>query len=330
MESFIDVVNAARTLRLCQLSTACAVVYDHLITIDQEVELIWRRRWTLPKFMFLTIRYSSDLIVCYNVATFLNEGNLANKSRFIGFTVQGWCSLVPFGASQVIAQLRVLAIYENSRKVTYFLLVGFFAQIIAICTILTLATLHVQVSDQPVPGLRICAAIYEPHYFFWFWIPICMFEFILFAFALWKGVSLLIGSKDEWSRNSLSYIIFRDNVSYFFVVLMACLANTVVWGTLSPASWEISEGFSSAAYSIMGARLMLNLREAYYQPISYAVGTLATAEFASRNLAAAESYYNERAVSTYRDSYSVRDARRPTIDTPCEGGDLVLEELGGP
>jgi hypothetical protein len=32
-------------------------VYDHLLTLDTEVEHVWKAPWTLPKYLFLTLRY---------------------------------------------------------------------------------------------------------------------------------------------------------------------------------------------------------------------------------------------------------------------------------
>jgi hypothetical protein len=33
------------------------LLYDHFLTLDQEVEEIWKAKWTLPKIFFLTLRY---------------------------------------------------------------------------------------------------------------------------------------------------------------------------------------------------------------------------------------------------------------------------------
>jgi hypothetical protein len=33
------------------------LLYDHFLTLDQEVEEIWKAKWTLPKIFFLILRY---------------------------------------------------------------------------------------------------------------------------------------------------------------------------------------------------------------------------------------------------------------------------------
>ncbi|EEB89744.1 hypothetical protein MPER_12126, partial [Moniliophthora perniciosa FA553] len=38
------------------------LLYDHLLTFDDEVELIWKGEWRFPKLMFLFIRYIVAII----------------------------------------------------------------------------------------------------------------------------------------------------------------------------------------------------------------------------------------------------------------------------
>ncbi|KAL0575100.1 hypothetical protein V5O48_006876, partial [Marasmius crinis-equi] len=33
------------------------LLYDYLLTFSEEVELIWKARWTIPKVLFLIMRY---------------------------------------------------------------------------------------------------------------------------------------------------------------------------------------------------------------------------------------------------------------------------------
>lgn len=40
--------------------------YDHLLTLDEEVKLIWRAAWTIPKALFLLVRYTGPLLAFAN------------------------------------------------------------------------------------------------------------------------------------------------------------------------------------------------------------------------------------------------------------------------
>ncbi|KIK36117.1 hypothetical protein CY34DRAFT_811550, partial [Suillus luteus UH-Slu-Lm8-n1] len=39
------------------VATGVVVVYDWVLTIGQEIELIWRQRWSLMTVLYLVIRY---------------------------------------------------------------------------------------------------------------------------------------------------------------------------------------------------------------------------------------------------------------------------------
>ncbi|KDQ58701.1 hypothetical protein JAAARDRAFT_677528 [Jaapia argillacea MUCL 33604] len=178
-------------------------------------------------------------------------------------------------------RMRVVAMYGNSSRVASFLSLCFLVEAIAISTILGLVCVREGGVDEPIPGIRICSPVLIPRFFFSFWLPICGFESILFAFALWKGLSLLLSSGEKWSDGNLSYVLFRDSISYFFLILVACIANAVVWLTL-PSTWlESPEGYVTAIYNIMGSRLMLNMRDAYYLPVSQGTCPVSTMRFAS-------------------------------------------------
>ncbi|KAG2101149.1 hypothetical protein BD769DRAFT_1508573, partial [Suillus cothurnatus] len=50
------------------VAAGVAVVYDWILTVGQEIELIWRQRWSLMKAIYLVIRYIG---IPYSVANVL-------------------------------------------------------------------------------------------------------------------------------------------------------------------------------------------------------------------------------------------------------------------
>lgn len=39
---------------------------DHLLTLDEEIQYVWKARWTLPKAMFLANRYGVLILTIMN------------------------------------------------------------------------------------------------------------------------------------------------------------------------------------------------------------------------------------------------------------------------
>ncbi|KDR69327.1 hypothetical protein GALMADRAFT_929285 [Galerina marginata CBS 339.88] len=52
-----------RALAFLSLAMATCVVYDHITTLDEEVELVWKReKWNAVQILFFINRYTGDLV----------------------------------------------------------------------------------------------------------------------------------------------------------------------------------------------------------------------------------------------------------------------------
>ncbi|KDQ58702.1 hypothetical protein JAAARDRAFT_47064 [Jaapia argillacea MUCL 33604] len=284
-------VRDLRLVRYCQLSASCVAIYDHLITIDQE-----RRKWTLPKAMFLIVGLDFSSTFRKRCLTSLAESlRLCSSalSRESGDILT--CAIIEAlmwqlvhdhddsSSASYIMRIRVVAMYGNSSRVASFLSLCFLAEVIAIFTILGLVSVR-------EGGL-----------------PICGFESILFAFALWKGLSLFFSSGEKWSGGTLS-------------ILMACVASAAVW-LARPSTWlGRPEGYVVATYSVMGSRLMLNTRDVYYLPVSQVTGPISTMRFASNGVGH-QSHRGDPSSTAFADSHCPSDIEMHQIQNEYLGNE---------
>ncbi|KAJ6468127.1 hypothetical protein C8R47DRAFT_1223418 [Mycena vitilis] len=52
--------------RYAQLASSAIIIWDHLITLDEEVELIWKSSWSMGKGLFVINRYYTLISVVIN------------------------------------------------------------------------------------------------------------------------------------------------------------------------------------------------------------------------------------------------------------------------
>ncbi|KDQ58717.1 hypothetical protein JAAARDRAFT_193248 [Jaapia argillacea MUCL 33604] len=278
--SSINTVDQFDAVRFCQVATTCVALYDHLITIDQEVDLIWARRWSPPKTLFIINRYLGELVLLVNVSYFSNQEmsnqgyvNPAKKTQKLTNTLSGkavilfqaWGNSIAFWATQIIMQTRIYAMYGQSRRVAYFLGTCFIVEVIIMATIMIFVNVRTTVVPETISEYVQCTLQNMPDFYFAMWVPICAFESILFLFATWKGVSYLM-TLGKWSGKSLMHVLVRDNILYFLLILLSCLANMVVLLVFTAKWLEIPSTFSTAIVCIIGSRLMFNMRAASYRP----------------------------------------------------------------
>ncbi|KAF9054624.1 hypothetical protein BJ165DRAFT_1399809 [Panaeolus papilionaceus] len=65
-------------------------------------------------------------------------------------------------------------------------------------------------------------------------------------------------------RKSLAYILFRDSILFPILAVLICVINLITWTSLPHSAIQMSVSLAAFVPCILGCRLILNLREAYY------------------------------------------------------------------
>ncbi|KAG2081680.1 hypothetical protein BD769DRAFT_702126 [Suillus cothurnatus] len=118
-------------------AASVVVVYDWVITLGQEIELIWRQRWSLITVLYLAIRYIG---IPYSVMSILiNIPFVSVKSavRINMFYALNGTNVIVTAMLGVIMIVRLYAMYQRSRMILVFLVVVFLAVNIA-CGVITI------------------------------------------------------------------------------------------------------------------------------------------------------------------------------------------------
>ncbi|KAF8076108.1 hypothetical protein FPV67DRAFT_1776695 [Lyophyllum atratum] len=292
----------AQVIRICQLIPTVVALYDHLITLDREaswcldyyteytlltvisslhyfqIDLVWSKPWTIAKVLFLWNRYfsnlfllgstilffakpsSDELCVCFLCLDVFND--VDGKTSFI---LQGWGTVIIMWFIQSVMLFRTIAIFQHAQSIVMTCLLFYAVEIVSMAVILAASANTLNVRSEPFPGLLMCTPQYVPHFSGGVWIPAIIFDCGLCALSLWaclRHVNHLRGVL--LSRSQMWEVLLTDTVLYFSVTLTASIANTVVWFVLNPEWLKLLQGFSTAATCVMGGRLVLNLRRAYY------------------------------------------------------------------
>jgi len=66
----VEVISVHNIVRICQLVSTIVALYDHLITFEQEVQLVWNKPWSIAKVLFLWIRYFGSLFLLIEALVF--------------------------------------------------------------------------------------------------------------------------------------------------------------------------------------------------------------------------------------------------------------------
>ncbi|KAJ6628539.1 hypothetical protein B0H10DRAFT_159510 [Mycena sp. CBHHK59/15] len=247
--------------RYAQLASSAIIIFDHALTLDEEVELIWKSSWSMGKALFVINRYYTLIsVVINNYALFSPALTDSVSLRF--FHWQGWTGLIACMIAEVILQMRLYALYFLNKKVLALMIVTFVLSSASAAVIMGTVLAGITATSHPIPGISFCVPFGVPGYFFAFWIPIIGFESLLCGLALLRGFQTFraSGSLFQSGRHLVS-ILIRDSVLYFLVMFATYFTNMLVWLTAPTNLLEIPIAFSVALSCCLGNRMILNVRE---------------------------------------------------------------------
>ncbi|KAJ6497287.1 hypothetical protein C8R45DRAFT_124612 [Mycena sanguinolenta] len=229
----------------------CILCYDHLLTLETEINFVWKRPKRLSFFLFIILRYIAlvstigmlvlrfsdiPLEVCHTF-NFLKKGLTIVQNVLVGYM---------FG-------LRVYAMYNFSWKIVLFLCVaasttvGLAAWSTASETIMTInvsSGCDLPISTQSAHRM---AAAWESQF-------LC--DVIIFVFTVWRSFQ-----QPFKITGSIMTYMARDGTLYFAAMALVNLVNILNFYFGDPWIAGSLSWFTSTLSMTLMLRLMLNLHK---------------------------------------------------------------------
>ncbi|KIK39609.1 hypothetical protein CY34DRAFT_808061 [Suillus luteus UH-Slu-Lm8-n1] len=239
------------------------VVYDWALTFEQEIELIWRQRWSLMTVLYLVIRYIGIPYYVCNIMSYIMNGTNVVVTALLG----------------VIMITRLYAMYQRSRITLIFLVIIFLAVNITCGVITAILLQHSSTEELILSGTYMCDFGYEEDdrlLASMTWTLNTVWEVLALCLSVWIAVKHFrdlqrLGPSTGSFLGNLFRVLIKSHVLYFAsFVGVSCLE-------LSFLSPEISKSHSIAVEILFGAlqiflgmqtfvlgpRLILSVRECH-------------------------------------------------------------------
>lgn len=110
-----------QNLRACQYVSAVGLVillWDHFLTVHDEVELVWRARLSFPKLLFLFNRYvvPACLIILTYATSGFSDDILSDSFCQTWFGVGIVVGMVSIGTSNFLILLRLWVLWDRKTR----------------------------------------------------------------------------------------------------------------------------------------------------------------------------------------------------------------------
>ncbi|KAI0720747.1 hypothetical protein C8T65DRAFT_632673 [Cerioporus squamosus] len=233
-------------------ASATFLLYDLLTTLDDEVEYVWSSANALPKYLYFVSRYCGllgQLVLATNVAPMFCFKYLMFCFGFL---------LLLLLSVEMSLMLRVDALYGRSRRVRLLLGFAFATELVTSIVLNGVSFPTIMRTLVPFPSvipMKGCIIAVAPTTYQLSWIPILIFETLLFALNAIKCISY--GPLDH---TPLIYRLFRDGSAYYIISVIFMLVCTIAQ-FFDNSLASVAVIWVSAVLSYSGCHLLLSIRK---------------------------------------------------------------------
>ncbi|KAJ6535908.1 hypothetical protein DFH09DRAFT_97674 [Mycena vulgaris] len=259
LEPLIVALHNVAVTRYVSAAGYVALLYDHVLTFDDEVEYVWSAPNTLAKILFLMLRYMVPLSLSVQIITrsgipVIPMSNTVCKGWIAFATYSGWLSIA---ISNFLVLLRIWTTLPRGHRLIAWSLAFF---------VVTQLTSFGVTSWVIVEMIRVF--VYSPIGLCTFtakpdvvglWVVGLAFEVVVFITVCWNTLdrprALSPGTDVAVTR-----ILFRDGVVYFVMLFIFRIANAAIAVVAPVSSIFVIVFFIWAATTITTTRLIINSR----------------------------------------------------------------------
>ncbi|KAG0692487.1 hypothetical protein DFH29DRAFT_1073713 [Suillus ampliporus] len=273
---------------------ACAgLIYDWVLTFGQEVELIWRQRWSLMTFLYLSVRYLGIVYAVVPTIPLIDGGWVRFLTGLlvqyddchrclIMYLTQDWMSIVVNAILDVIIITRLHAMYQRSRQVlilliVVFLFVNLFNGVVAAISVRNVSGAHWRIPEELIlSGTYQCSINFEgdvPLLYSITWIFATIWEVLALCLAIWIAVKHFRELRRQLAGGIIGdcfTVLMKTHVGYFAIfVTVSCFQLIFFFSPSledgSSLEAQIFNGFLAiftvVQMFVLGPRLILGVRE---------------------------------------------------------------------
>ncbi|CAK5275179.1 unnamed protein product [Mycena citricolor] len=280
------------------------VVVEHIATLRDEIDLVWRTRISLANVFYIWIRYFTLGVICFSVYNLVRPQDSDRVCQNFFYVLLSTCTLIVVSADFILA-LRVWILFHRSRTLLYFLVPLLMAELTGM-----LVTGYFAIVDLKVyvhaPGLTGCYSQDVPRLLTYYAVPPFLMATTMFAMTLHRCRLSLVTSR-AFGRGPIIAMFLRDGVFWFLGVVLLATAEIVIWHTARPTLAQLPILPATSLIAMIGARVVLNIKQiaanrgSGIEPRALSSFPVVTPSIAIRAYTTSHVYYEEEEVYARQD-----------------------------
>ncbi|KZO97058.1 hypothetical protein CALVIDRAFT_563275 [Calocera viscosa TUFC12733] len=272
--------TAIRAQQYVALAGFCLMLYDMLITLDIEINLVWPAPRSFVKLLFLWNRYVTPCLYIYVIYTMSGVLNTPTDPNVIVRPAQNLSRVLAHkchscfefilttltlegisvnGVGAVLMLLRVHALYNRSKGILIILVSLLLLELVSSVVVMTYGILTVRDGMSFVEPVHACIST---HHLRWLWIVflfMILFDVVIFFLVVRKTWNY---AKTIQAHTAVITALLFDAVGYFIVMMAAEFLNIIAYTTFPSNLFLIGIYLMWCLNTTMISRIYLNLRSA--------------------------------------------------------------------
>lgn len=245
------------------------VCWDTLLTLPDEIRLIWPERWSLVKALFYANRVVSFIFIALNTYHLTGLAPaFSNTFCQVLIMTTGYGAIIAFGIANWLLLARATALWGGTRKIVWTMTIFYLVTYIATISIATVASRQIVDDIFYAPPVKTCAITVRPTTFGAIWVPSVIFEMALFGMLFTKLFSHARVIASGGTCSKLISTLHRDGIVYFVVIFCLRLFNLIAWSALPLSLVFIGIFLLWSCTTVLLTRLHLNLKALGAEPRS--------------------------------------------------------------
>ncbi|KAH7104378.1 hypothetical protein BKA62DRAFT_505116 [Auriculariales sp. MPI-PUGE-AT-0066] len=255
------------------------LVWDHIITFNDEVQVIWKRKTPgsrgLLVYLFILLRYIAPLGFTVQLCSYFFSPKIWTPEvcrRYVVF--EGCMTVSALGIVSLMMFLRVYALYARSLYIAVGVLSLFTFQFIVQGWLLSHA---VPVVHSPGIYPAGCSMLFGDEVGVWApasaYFPI-IYDTVIFGLTLFKTVSVLRNRRNKPAQGDwIMRALLKDGALFYFVMLLSNIPLVIMIATAEPGIRNIAAQWEFLITVTLMCRITLSLRR---EDAAWSIGTTAT------------------------------------------------------
>jgi len=253
-EADLRLLDDVILVKYFHVASVAILAYDCLMMLPDEIRYIWKAQWSWGMMLYLLTRYLAFFDASILMA-FLFDTNIPAAKCATVYGAVGWFELVGITVAEVVLFMRTYAIWGQSRRILYVLILLFLI-IIPCAVVMKLDISTLDYFPSPFPRIAPCFSGGKKSILYIDYALVLGVEFVVLLLTIWIGIK-------QWREevNPLTTVLYRDAITFSSILFASSIANvSVLAGTPSIALHLLLLEPQRVLHSVLTSRIILHLR----------------------------------------------------------------------